>query len=352
MDRKIRVLVVDDSMVFRTAISTNLSMDPELEIVATAADPYEARDKILAHKPDVLTLDVEMPGMNGLDFLRFLMPQYPMPVVVVSAVNGIVFEALRAGAVDFVAKPSGIGGMAMFVEDLASKVKIAVSAKLRPGAAPAAEITKQAPAAPPVRAAALAPGCSSLLVAIGASTGGTEATSSILKVLPANMPAMLITQHMPPGFTRMYAERLNRECAFAVKEAEHGDIVRAGHAYVAPGDLQMRVVKRQNQYVLQCMQGEKVSGHRPSVNVLFDSVADAAGDNAVGIILTGMGADGATGLLKMREKGAFTIGQDQKSCVVYGMPMEAYKMGGVVRQAALDVIPAILLNHLKGCLSR
>ena len=350
MKKKITVLVVDDSLFFRTAISSGLAKNPAIQVVGTAASAYEARDKIQQLNPDVLTLDVEMPGMSGIDFLKVLMPQHPMPVVVVSAVDGIVFEALRVGAVDFVEKPSGgKEGLDRFTKDLASKVVVAaISSLKRPrSSAPAAPTTaEKRPVAQPAMPAAGSVARLGGLVAIGASTGGTEATSALLKALPARMPGIVITQHMPPVFTKMYAQRLDRETKLTVKEAEDGDVVQPGHAYVAAGDKHMRVMEQGGRYHLRCAAGPKVSGHCPSVDVLFESVSKFANKSIVGIILTGMGADGAKGLLAMREKGAFTIGQDEKSCVVYGMPMVAYKMGAVTRQAPLDGIPGILTNYL------
>ena len=344
MAQRIRVLVVDDSVFFRTAISKGLELHPDIEVIGTASSAFEARDKIVQMKPDVLTLDVEMPKINGIQLLKMMMPQRPMPVVVVSAVDGIVFEALHAGAVDFVEKPGRGGSAAMkaFTEDLAEKVVIASKVtfdkegkKTVQGNTPAGVVRRTA--AVPAK---------DRLIAIGASTGGTEATSAILKTLPASMPGIVITQHMPPTFTKMYAQRLDRECALSVKEAEDGDQVVQGHAYVAPGDKQMRVIKKNGVYTIRCEEGPKVSGHCPSVDVLFSSVAQFADRNTVGVILTGMGKDGAKGLLAMREKGAYTIGQDEASCVVYGMPMVAYNMNAVVRQCGLSEIPDTLINYL------
>lgn len=347
--KRIRVLVVDDSMLFRTAVSKGLEQDPQIEVVGTAINAYDARDKILALNPDVVTLDVEMPGMSGIEFLKSLMPQHPVPVIAVSAVDGIVFEALRAGAVDFVAKPEA-GDMPGFFRDLASKIKIASVARLAGTVLNEAAATQEPSSAKTIRPSLEALGdCGQgMLVAIGASTGGTEATSKILKALPKGMPGILITQHMPPVFTRMYAERLDRECQhLTVREARDGMAVCAGHAYVAPGDVQMRIARRGKEIYLKVGGTEKVSGHCPSVDVLFESVAQVQGKEAVGILLTGMGADGAKGLLSMKTKGAFTIGQDQQSSVVYGMPMEAMKLGAVLRQASLEMIPGVLLEYLK-----
>lgn len=337
-NNKIKVLVVDDSLFFRTAIANALSSHPNLKVVGMAASAFEAKAKIQELNPDVLTLDVEMPQMNGIEFLKILMMQRPMPVVMVSAVNGIVFEAFKAGAVDFVvkpasAKPDNMGG---FFNDLAGKILIAASAKLK-NSKPEPDTPLQTPG----RIKNV-----NGLIALGASTGGTEATSAILKALPLEIPGMVVTQHMPPVFTRMYAQRLDKECALSVKEAEDGDIVLPGHVYVAPGDMQMTVTKKGGTMIVHCRPGEKVSGHCPSVDVLFGSVAEFANENTIGIILTGMGSDGAKGLLAMRQKGAFTIGQDEKSSVVYGMPMVAYKVGAVAKQAPLEKIAGTLLEYL------
>ena len=338
-NNKIKVLVVDDSLFFRTAISNGLSNHPNLKVVGVAASAFEARDKINELNPDVMTLDVEMPQMNGIEFLKILMPQKPMPVVVVSAVSGIVFEAFKAGAVDFVVKPSSAkpDNMSGFYSDLAGKILIAASAKLKSGK------VDVHPLAPRTTGFIKNTGG---LIALGASTGGTEATSNILKALPATIPGMVVTQHMPPVFTKMYAQRLDKECALSVKEAENNDIILPGHVYIAPGDYQMAVVKKGSSMVIHCYTGEKVSGHCPSVDVLFNSVAGFANENTIGIILTGMGSDGAKGLLSMRQKGAYTIGQDEKSCVVYGMPMVAYKVGAVAKQVSLDRIADTLLDYL------
>jgi two-component system chemotaxis response regulator CheB len=338
MKKRIRILVVDDSLMMREAIAAGLSKDDGLEVVGKASDPFEARDMIVELEPDVLTLDVEMPRMNGIEFLKQLMPQYPMPVVIVSSLSNIVFEALNAGAVDFVAKPGARpnGDLSSFIQEMAVKVKIASLAK----------VSHLKKSMPENRIQSLR-GSDKTLIAIGASTGGTEATLQVLKTFPPDMPGTVIVQHMPPVFTRMYAERLNASCLMQVQEAKDGDIVVPGKAFIAPGDRQMRVVKDASGYSLKCFEGEKVSGHCPSVDVLFDSVADAAKKNAVGVILTGMGADGAKGLLKMRKNGALTIGQDEKTCVVYGMPMVAFNIGAVTRQAALDDIPGIIQEHLR-----
>jgi two-component system chemotaxis response regulator CheB len=342
MAKKIRVLVVDDSMLFREALARGISADPAIEVVGTAADAYEARDKIIDLEPDVLTLDVEMPRMNGIEFVRRLMPQYPMPVVMISAANNAVFEALQAGAVDFVCKPdssSNSRSINTFMNELIIKIKIASMAKV--GDRKNESVHKQSITA--------VGGTSKFkLIAIGASTGGTEAINDILKSLPSDMPGIVIVQHMPPVFTRMYAERLNNICALEIREAKDGDRIYPGLVLIAPGDYQMSVCRAGVHYMVNCRQGERVNGHCPSVDVLFNSVAENCGANAAGIILTGMGYDGAKGLLAMRQKGARTIGQDERTSVVYGMPRVAFDLGAVEQQAALGKIPALICSLLSG----
>lgn len=334
--KKIRVLVVDDSILFQEFLVRAINSDSDLEVVATAKDPFEARDAIIKYKPDVMTLDVEMPRMNGIEFLRQLLPQYKMPVVMVSSLNEVVFDALAAGAVDFVTKPSSLTAQNIheFVEtELALKIKAAATSKV-------STISREiAPKRTPINAVSASPNGRIHLIAIGASTGGTEAILSILTQLEPDVPGIVITQHMPPGFTSMYAKRLDSKCSIKVKEAETGDIVQKGTALIAPGDKHMTVYKEGGVYKVKCYYGQKVSGHCPSVDVLFDSVAKAANRNAMGIILTGMGADGVTGLLLMRSKGAETIGQDEASCVVYGMPKVAFQSGAVKHQLSLQSIP-------------
>jgi len=336
---KIKVLVVDDSALFRHAVVKALEEHPLLEVVAAAADPYEARDRILEHEPDVMVLDVEMPRMNGIVFLKKLLPQYPIPVVVMSSLADHVFEALECGAVDFIAKPGGRGGVEVpaFMRDLQSKVRVAARATLaRPAAAAAAQ--------PAVREQTRGVSTAYDVIAIGASTGGTEAILSVLKGLPSDSPGIVIVQHMPPGFTKSYAERLNRVTSFEVKEAVSGDIVVPGKALLAPGNQQMKLVKRGSRFHVEVFEGPKVSGHCPSVDVLFESVAQHAGPRSVGVLLTGMGSDGAMGLLQMRSRGARTVGQDEASSVVYGMPKVAYEIGAVEKQTSLQQIP-IAVKH-------
>ena len=326
--QKLRVLVVDDSILFRELLVRAINKDPGLEVVAVAGDAYEARDKIIECRPDVMTLDVELPRMSGIEFIRRLLPQYYIPIVCVSALNGNVFDALEAGAVDFVNKPSGM--TAREVEDfvlreLNTKIKIASMAK------PRVVQTNRSHTA-------LTATASDRVIAIGASTGGTEAIYDVIKRFGQNIPGVVVVQHMPPVFTAMYAERLNRQCLVSVKEAKDGDCVQRGQVLIAPGDKHMRLVRSGGMYRVECREGEKVSGHCPSVDALFQSVAEAAGDKAIGVILTGMGADGAKGLLAMRKAGACTIGQDEESCVVYGMPKAAYDCGAVQYQAGLTQI--------------
>ncbi len=341
--RRIKVLVVEDSILFRELLVQNLSRDPEIQVVATAKDPYEARDAILKHKPDVMTLDVELPRMSGIEFLRKLMPQYPLPVVVISSLSDKVFDAMSAGAVDFVAKPAVSSRVQLedFIKnDLLVKIKIAASAQVS-NTKRSAILNQQT--YPSVKG-------KNKIVAIGASTGGTEAIFHVVKEFGTDIPGIVATQHMPPGFTAMYAKRLNDQCRIAVKEAQTGDRVLPGHMLVAPGgDTHMRLVKVNGVYQVECKRGPKVNGHCPSVDVLFDSVAKTAGADAIGIILTGMGGDGAKGLLAMRKAGAKTIGQDESTCVVYGMPKVAYDLGAVEYQEKLSDIAGrtyALLNRM------
>lgn len=330
--RKIRVLVVEDSLFFRELLVTNLNQDPAIEVVASAADAYEARDMIIKYRPDVMTLDIEMPKMSGLEFLQKLMPQYPMPVVMISSLSDKVFDALNAGAVDFVAKPrlADREQLTEFIrKELPVKIKIASTAKV-------GNLKKNAVSARPEN---IRMSSKDLVIAIGASTGGTEAIASIVKEFGTDIPGVVVVQHMPAGFTEMYANRLNNQCPVTVKEAKNGDKVVPGQILIAPGgDAQMRLLRVNNEYQIEIKPGPKVSGHCPSVDVLFYSVAKAAGDKALGIILTGMGGDGAKGLLEMRKAGARTIGQDESTCVVYGMPKVAYDLGAVEYQEKLTDI--------------
>lgn len=343
MDR-IRVLVCEDSIVFRQLLVSNLNKDPEIEVVGVAGDPFEARDLIIKLKPDVMTLDIELPKMSGLEFLRKLMPQYPLPVVMISSLSDKVFDALHAGAVDFMAKPITTDKAALnrfLTVELITKVKMAATAQL-------SNVKQKTVNTKTVATEDLPRGHSERIIAIGASTGGTEAIAAVLSGFGPDIPGTVIVQHMPPGFTEMYANRLNDNYSVRVREAKNGDVVEQGLVLLAPGgDAHMRLVKVGKQYQVEIKKGERVNGHCPSVEVLFDSVAKAAGKDAIGIILTGMGGDGAKGLLAMRNAGAQTIGQDESTCVVYGMPKVAYDMGAVQYQEKLTNIAAKTYSLLK-----
>lgn len=338
--KQIRVLVVDDSLMFRTLLVRSLESDPDIKVVAQVSDPFQARDAIIQYKPDVMTCDVEMPKMNGIEFVRKLMPQYPLPVVMISALNEKVFDAMEAGAVDFVNKPASADRVTIekFLKtELVTKVKIASVAKVG---------NMKRPMATNANAGGLHVG-RDRLVAIGASTGGTEAIFEVVKNFRRDIPGVVIVQHMPPGFTKMYADRLNNQCEVAVKEAQTGDMVIPGQVLIAPGDRQMRLVKVGTNYQVECKGTDKVNGHCPSVDVLFSSVAKAAGNKAIGVILTGMGGDGAKGLLEMRRAGCPTIGEDEASCVVYGMPKVAYDIGAVQYQTSLAGVAPKVYSLLK-----
>lgn len=334
-------MVVDDSIVFREVLSRGIASHPEIEVVATAVDPFDARDKILEFQPDVMTCDVEMPRMNGIEFIRRLLPQYPLPIIVVSTVSAAVFDAMNAGAVDFVTKPDirMARSLESFIGDLIAKIRIASVARI--ANAPHKPDPGEPSLGDHIRAKAGG------IIAMGASTGGTEALYSIIHALPSSLPGIVITQHIPPVFSRMFAERLNAQTRLKVKEAETGDMVESGCAYIAPGNRHMKVRRLGDRFRIECFDGEKVNGHCPSVDVLFESVAREAGGSAIGIILTGMGHDGARGLLSMRRSGARTIGQDELSSVVYGMPRVAFSIGAVERQIALGNMPQALLALLR-----
>ncbi|WP_099468756.1 protein-glutamate methylesterase/protein-glutamine glutaminase [Konateibacter massiliensis] len=337
--KKIRVLIVDDSIIFREILARGLSTDSDIEVVGVAQDPFEARDKILEYHPDVMTCDVEMPKMNGIEFVKRLLPQYPLPVIMVSALNTSVFDALDSGAVDFVAKPDlmVVKNVEYFIMEMIQKVKIASYAKVLP--------SKTSVASPKlIRNFSQN---TEKIIAIGASTGGTEAIYTILKQLPKNLPGIVIVQHIPPVFSAMFAERLHSSTNLKVKEAKTGDYLEAGQALLAPGDKHMKVKKMGDRYKIECLEGEKVNGHCPSVDILFESVAKEGKDKAIGIILTGMGYDGAKGLLSMRRSGARTIGQDEATSVVYGMPKVAYNIGAVERQVPLKNIAGTICSFLE-----
>lgn len=341
----IRVLVVDDSALIREVLTHMLVREGDIEVVGTATDPFEAREKIKALDPDVVTLDIEMPNMNGLAFLEKLMRLRPTPVVMVSTLTtrgaSETLLALELGAVDFVAKPSAdlSGGLEAFGAGLREKIRAAARSDVR-GRASRVEVPKVA-----VRTAAAPDGA---LIAIGASTGGVEAIRTVLADMPADCPPIVIAQHMPAGFTARFAARLDELSAIRVAEAEDRIPLKPGHAYVARGDYHLRVERSSGQLKCRVTQDEQASGHRPSVDVLFESVARTVGPMAVGAILTGMGRDGARGLKLMREAGAYTVGQSQASALVYGMPRVAYEEGAVVEQAPLEAIA----SRLAGALTR
>ncbi|MDR0434861.1 MAG: chemotaxis response regulator protein-glutamate methylesterase [Gracilibacteraceae bacterium] len=349
---KIRVLIVDDSHFFRGVLTSGLKQDERLEVVGTAVDAPDAENKIRELNPDVLTLDVEMPGMSGIDFLKKLMSSRPLPVVMVSSLDARVFDILAAGAVDFVQKPKG-GQEALnaFLTELSAKIQIAAVARLRFGrrttAEPAAALPGRSPAAPVVPAAPVGKSRGKTVLAFGASTGGTDALAEVLRRFPADTPGIIVTQHMPAGFTKMFAERLNRICAMEVKEAENHEPITPGRVLIAPGGFQMGLEPAALGYAVKVTAGEKVSGHCPSVDYLFTSVAQIAKKDAVGVIMTGMGGDGANGLLLMRQAGAYTLGQDKDSCVVYGMPMVAFRKGAVCKETGLDMIADEVLRYLR-----
>lgn len=347
--KRIRVLVVDDSAVARTFITSGLMGKGNIQVVGFAVNGADALKKAPELKPDVVTLDVEMPDMSGIELLKKLMPVYRVPVILVSSLNLHVFEALAAGAVDFVRKPDSRQSKEEFIGTLAQKIETAAYAKVRtaPHPAPASPSAAAKPAVETIPLLGASPALDHVMIGLGASTGGTEATLEVMKRLPADIPPMVIVQHMPPGFTKMYADRLNRLCAMEVREAVDGDDLYRGLALVAPADYQCRFVRIGDRYRVSCRPGEKVSGHRPSVDVLFQSMADVVKTRMVGIIMTGMGHDGADGLLAMRKAGAYTIGQDKESSVVYGMPMVANDIGAVQVQASCENIAGVLLRHLK-----
>ncbi len=337
---KVRVVIVADSALMRQLLTSCLSADPEIEVVGAAADPIEARDMIKALNPDVITLDVEMPRMDGVTFLRKIMTLRPMPVVMISTLTQagaeVTLEALEIGAVDFIAKPTKDIGTVMteLAGELQAKVKAAARVRVR------ARHIEQKPAKPKPQPGSFSP---RKIVTIGASTGGVEALKVVLMHLPANCPPILITQHMPERFTASFARRLDHECAMRVTEACHGDAIEPGHVYIAPGARHLELAKSGGKFVCRLTDDPPVSGHRPSVDVLFRSAARIAGPDIVGVILTGMGKDGWEGMVQLRSAGATTIGQDEASSLIYGMPRVAFERGAVQRQYPLiDIADAIL----------
>jgi two-component system chemotaxis response regulator CheB len=336
----VKVLVVDDSALMRALLTEMLTSDPGIRVVGTANDPYMARDRIKALNPDVITLDIEMPRMDGLSFLERLMALRPTPVVIVSTLTqkgaDAAIRALELGAIECVGKPviDLRHGMEDLRQELIAKVRMAASARPRPRPCP--RTVADAPRTPLVADPRVS--AAGKIVAIGASTGGVEALQQVLTALPPNSPAILITQHMPAGFSHSFAQRLDDMCSMSVAEAADKQRVVPGRVYVAAGGRHLALKRTGGHYECQVHDGEAVSGHRPSVDVLFSSFAESAGANAVGVILTGMGHDGAAGLLQMRNAGAHTIGQDEKSCLIYGMPRVAQQMGAVEAEAPLNRI--------------
>jgi two-component system chemotaxis response regulator CheB len=340
VSRTIKVLIVDDSAIVRKLLVEALSGQPGIEVVGTAPDPYIARDKILSLSPDVLTQDIEMPRMDGLTFLKKLMRFHPMPVIVVSSLAqasckaGV--EALYLGAVDILAKPGGPFSVGELKTSLVSKIRAAAEARVA--------ISRGPEPAPPVKLAARAGPLA--VIAIGASIGGAEAIESVLTGLPDDLPGIVITQHIPAAFSRAFAQRLDKLCPMRVAEATDGDLVQPGLALVAPGNYHMMLRRAGTGYRVCVKDGPAVCYQRPSVDVLFSSVADAAGPHAVGVILTGMGSDGAKGLYKMKFAGAATIAQDEETCVVFGMPREAIALGAADRVLPLTLVPGAICSVL------
>jgi two-component system chemotaxis response regulator CheB len=339
---KIKVLVVDDSAIVRKIFSEELSRFPDIEVVGTAPDPFVARDKIIQLKPEVVTLDIEMPRMDGLTFLRKLMRYYPLPVIIISSLTSqgskLGLEALESGAVEVIAKPGGSYSVGDMSEQLAQKIRAAARVRMKDRAVVSAK------AAPPEPVSSALSRTTHQIVAIGASTGGTEALKSVISRMPADSPGILIVQHMPANFTTAFAERLNGLAHITVKEARDNDSVLPGTALLAPGNFHMILRRSGARYYVDVKDGPMVHHQRPAVDVLFKSVAKYAGSNAVGVIMTGMGADGSAGLLEMKQAGARTIAQDENSCVVFGMPKESIKLGAVDKVVPLDQIAQEILR--------
>ncbi len=350
----IRVLCVDDSALVREILTKHLSQYPGIEVVGTAPNPYIARDKIVELHPDVLTLDIEMPRMDGVEFLRKLIPQYPIPVVVLSSLTpkggDITLQALEAGAVDFMTKPSmGVaGGLALMMDELADKIRAAarVPKSMLSSKTWMASRTQTTPKSQGLSSKVLS-GSTDKVIALGASTGGTEALRQILEECPPGMPGMVVVQHFPPGITAKFAERLDALTPLHVREAQDGDRVLQGHVLIAPGGKHLKVQRSGGTYVVRVFDGPKVNSHIPSVELLFDSVSEQVGHNALGILLTGMGRDGSEALLRLRQTGAHTIAQDEASSVVWGMPGEAVKIGAAKAVLALNQVAKAIVTWSK-----
>src|SRR5450830_200791 len=347
---KIKVLVIDDSALIRSLLSEIINSEPDMEVVATAPDPIIARDLIKQTNPDVLTLDIEMPKMDGLDFLERLMRLRPMPVVMVSTLtergSEITMRALELGAVDFVTKPklAIIDGIREYSDLIVDKIRAAAQAKIFAKTIESSKSTSPTKTTLPLVGNNLI--SSEKLIIIGASTGGTEAIKAFLMQMPSDCPGILITQHMPPGFTNSFAKRLDGLCKISVSEAQGGERILPGHAFVAPGHSHLQLTRSGANYMTKLDDTEPVNRHKPSVDVLFDSAATYAGKNCIGVILTGMGKDGAAGMLKMKQAGAYNFAQDEASCVVFGMPKEAIAAGGVDDVGPLHELPHRVMDHL------
>jgi two-component system, chemotaxis family, protein-glutamate methylesterase/glutaminase len=349
IDPKIKVLIVDDSAIVRRILSETIAGEPDMEVVGTAPDPYIARDKIFALKPDVLTLDIEMPRMDGITFLKRLMHYHPIPTIIISSLGqsscAASLEALRCGAVDVLAKPAGPYSVGDLRQSLAARIRGAAGSRPRQ----ARELAVNSRPEPKGGAVFGSVGDPWAVIAIGASTGGTVAIQEILSQLSADMPPILVTQHIPAGFSLAFANRLNKLCPMEVREATGGDTLHRGLALIAPGDYHLLLRRAGIGYVVELQQGPQVCYQRPSVDVMFTSVAQTASSHSVGVLLTGMGTDGAKGMLALKNTGAATIAQDEPSCVVYGMPREAKRLGGVGTVASLADIPAVLARTVNAC---
>lgn len=341
--KQIKVLIVDDSAIVRKIFSHELSKHADILVVGTAPDPYVARDKIVNLKPDVITLDIEMPRMDGLSFLRKLMKYHPLPTIIVSSLtpanSEMALEAMEYGAVEVLAKPGGSYSVGDMSEQLAEKIRAAACVNVSRRSTVEDGPVRTMPDLALKRS-------THKVIAMGASTGGTEALKSVLMQVPANTPGIVIVQHMPPRFTTTFANRLNELCRIQVREAKDGDSVLPGAALIAPGNFHMTLKRVGGSYYVEVGTGPLVFHQRPSVDVLFSSVARFAGANALGVIMTGMGKDGAAGMLEMKRAGAYTVAQDEASCVVFGMPREAIRLGGVDKVASLQDIPRTLMNFL------
>ena len=348
--KKIKVLCVDDSALIRSLMTEIINSQPDMMVVATASDPLVAREQVKQHNPDVMTLDVEMPRMDGLEFLEKLMRLRPMPVVMVSSLtergSEAALRALELGAIDFVTKPrlDISDGLRAYTDLIAGKIRVAAAARVLPAKRAASGAALVPAEVSLLRSPLLS---TEKLIIIGASTGGTEAIRELLQPLPPDSPGIMIAQHMPAGFTHSFAQRLHGLCRIAVSEAVHGERILPGHAYIAPGGFHLSLGRNGANYVAIVDQTEPVNRHRPSIDVLFNSAAQHAGKNAIGVILTGMGRDGAEGLLRMRQAGAYTLAQDEASCVVFGMPREAINLGAANEVAPIEEMSQRVMTHLR-----